>query len=47
VGRERIWVLEPQPLLTARECLNEISAQWDDALARLQRFVERSGDDPT
>ena len=47
VGRERIWELEPRPLLTARECLNEISAQWDDALARLQRFVERSDDDRT
>ena len=40
-GRERIWKLEPQPLLTARECLSQISAQWDEALARLQRFVER------
>ena len=40
LGRERIWELEPRPLLTARECLRQISAQWDDALARLQRFVE-------
>ena len=40
-GRERIWELEPGPLLTARECLSRISAQWDEALARLQRFVER------
>ena len=45
VGRERIWELEPRPLITAREWLNDISSQWDDALARLQRFVERS-DDP-
>jgi DNA-binding transcriptional ArsR family regulator len=41
VGRERIWELEPEPLLTARECLSQISAQWDDALARLRRFVEQ------
>ena len=41
LGRERIWELEPQPLLTARECLSQISAQWDEALVRLQRFVER------
>jgi DNA-binding transcriptional ArsR family regulator len=41
MGRERIWVLEAQPLLTARECLNQISAQWDEALDRLQRYVER------
>ena len=40
VGRERIWELEPQSMLTARECLDRISAQWDEALARLRRFVE-------
>jgi DNA-binding transcriptional ArsR family regulator len=40
VGRERIWELEPRPMLTARECLDRISAQWDEALARLRRFVE-------
>ena len=41
MGRERIWELEPRPLLTARQCLSQISFQWDEALARLQRFVER------
>ena len=40
LGRERIWELEPRPMLTARECLSRISAQWDEALARLQRLVE-------
>jgi DNA-binding transcriptional ArsR family regulator len=40
VGRERIWELEPRPLLTAGECLSRISAQWDDALDRLRRLVE-------
>jgi DNA-binding transcriptional ArsR family regulator len=40
LGRERIWELEPQPLLTARECLEQISSQWDEALLRLQRLVE-------
>jgi len=40
IGRERIWELEPQPLLTAREYLSRISVQWDEALDRLQRFVE-------
>ena len=44
MGRERIWQLDPEPLLTARECLSQISAQWDGALARLQRFVERNED---
>ena len=41
MGRERIWELEPRPLLTARECLSQISKQWDEALTRLQRLVER------
>ena len=40
MGRERVWELEPEPLLTARECLSRISVQWDEALDRLQRFVE-------
>jgi DNA-binding transcriptional ArsR family regulator len=40
VGRERIWELEPGPLLTARECLDRISLQWDEALARLRQLVE-------
>lgn len=39
-GRERIWQLEPRRLVTARAYLDRISASWDDALARLQRFVE-------
>jgi DNA-binding transcriptional ArsR family regulator len=41
VGRERIWELEPQSLQTARECLNRISAQWDEALSHLKQFVEQ------
>jgi DNA-binding transcriptional ArsR family regulator len=40
LGRERIWELEPRPLLTARECLDQVSAQWDEALGRLRRLVE-------
>jgi DNA-binding transcriptional ArsR family regulator len=40
LGRERIWELEPEPLLTARECLERVSAQWDQALGRLQTLVE-------
>jgi len=48
LGRERIWQLEPQSLLTAREWLVRISAQWDEALGRLRQFVERqeAADDP-
>lgn len=40
-GRERLWKLEPQPLEEARRCLDLISAQWDEALARLKAAVER------
>ncbi len=40
LGRERIWELELRPLLSAGECLNQISAQWDEALGRLRQFVE-------
>lgn len=40
-GRERLWELEPQPLEEARRCLDLISAQWDEALARLKAAVER------
>lgn len=40
LGRESLWELEPAPLEEARQCLDSISAQWDDALARLKTFVE-------
>jgi DNA-binding transcriptional ArsR family regulator len=43
LGRERIWELRPSPLLTASEQLSRISAQWDEALARLRRLVEGPG----
>lgn len=42
LGRERIWELEPRPLLTARECLDHVSAQWDEALTRLRHLVEET-----
>src|SRR5580704_5409819 len=31
-GREKVWEFEPEPLDTARQCLDGISAQWDAAL---------------
>lgn len=40
-GRERLWKLEPEPLEEARRCLDLISQQWDQALARLKVSVER------
>ncbi len=40
-GREHIWQLEPKRLADAHLYLDRISRQWDDALNRLKRFVER------
>ena len=40
VGRERLWELEKRQLEEARRCLERISNQWDDALARLKLAVE-------
>jgi DNA-binding transcriptional ArsR family regulator len=42
-GRERLWELEAAPLQEARRCLDLISEQWDEALARLKASVERDG----
>jgi DNA-binding transcriptional ArsR family regulator len=39
-GRERVWQLEQRRLEEARRYLNQISAQWDEALERLRAFVE-------
>lgn len=40
VGRERRWQAKPQALEQARQSLDEIAAQWDDALAKLKAHVE-------
>src|SRR5581483_6840190 len=40
-GRERLWQVEPRRLDEARRCLEQISGQWDEALARLKSVVER------
>lgn len=40
VGRERLWEVETRQLEEARRCLDRISSQWDEALARLKRAVE-------
>ena len=42
-GRERIWQLQTKRLSDARGYLEQISAQWDDALERLRAFVEDDG----
>ena len=39
-GRESRYVLRPQPVAEARECLEAIAVHWEGALARLKAFVE-------
>lgn len=39
-GRDSVWELQPQRLVAARRCLEQISRQWDDALGRLRALVE-------
>ena len=39
-GREHLFQLTPKSLADARGYLDHVSAQWDDALARLKAFVE-------
>ncbi len=40
VGRESRFELDPQPIDEVRQYLDEVSRQWDDALARLKSHVE-------
>jgi DNA-binding transcriptional ArsR family regulator len=40
VGRERLWEVETRQIEEARRSLQQISNQWDDALARLKLSVE-------
>ena len=40
VGRESRFTLERRPIDEARDYLDLVSRQWDDALARLKAFVE-------
>jgi DNA-binding transcriptional ArsR family regulator len=39
-GRESIWHIETRRIDAARGYLTQISTEWDDAIARLKRFVE-------
>ena len=39
-GRESVWTLVPAKMLSAQRALDEISREWDAALARLRAFVE-------
>jgi DNA-binding transcriptional ArsR family regulator len=39
-GRERVWELDRKRLEQAKQCLDQIAAQWDAAAERLRAFVE-------
>jgi DNA-binding transcriptional ArsR family regulator len=40
-GRERVWKLRRKRLDELRRYVDEISAQWDQAIDRLRSFVEK------
>jgi DNA-binding transcriptional ArsR family regulator len=40
-GRENLFQFDPQPLDEAKAYLDQVSRQWDQALARFKAFVER------
>lgn len=42
-GRETVWALEQRPLAKARDHLDIIARQWDEAIERLRAFVEDDG----
>jgi hypothetical protein len=41
IGRERLWQLEPAGSDEASRKLDSIGREWDQALARIKRFVEK------
>ena len=40
IGRERLFEFHPEPIRGIKEYLDQVSGQWDRALARLKSFVE-------
>jgi DNA-binding transcriptional ArsR family regulator len=39
-GRESLFQLDPAPIRVVRDYTDVVSQQWDQALARLKKFVE-------
>lgn len=39
-GRESLYEFRPAPIENLKSYLEDVSAEWDDALARLKAFVE-------
>lgn len=42
LGREQRWSLDQKQLAQARQFLDRVTRQWDDALGRLKALVEES-----
>jgi DNA-binding transcriptional ArsR family regulator len=40
-GRESLFELDPQPVEAARDYLQSVAEEWDEALFRLKSFVEK------
>ena len=40
VGRERHYLSQPEKIAQANDYLQDLGSAWDDALTRLQQFVE-------
>ena len=43
-GRENLFALQSESITAAQDYLNQVAAQWDDALMRLQTFLEDPSD---
>jgi DNA-binding transcriptional ArsR family regulator len=39
-GRESLFAFDPAPMEELRSYLEQVSAEWDEALGRLKTFVE-------
>ena len=39
-GRETLFEFDPKPIEAAKDYLDQVAEQWDQALARLKTFVE-------
>ena len=39
-GRESLFQFNPAPIAEMKQYLDQVSAQWDEALGRLKSFVE-------
>lgn len=45
VGREKRYVLTPEPLTEIKEWVDELNAIWDERLVRLKSLIESEADE--